>query len=107
MNNCIHKEVCRFSKRIKSGACSTFDGYYGCAFYVPADELTPYIHADTFDLWLKTLGFSDALEAWREGAGNINGTSLEDIIAETYGNGTNDDDDDDAIGYHDMNDWGI
>ena len=106
MNNCIHKDVCKFSKRIKSGACSTWDGYYGCEFFIPADVITPYIHADTFLLWLKTLGYKEAVEAWNEGAGNINGTSLEDIIAECYGSGA-DDDDYDTIGQHDMNDWGL
>ena len=85
MSDCIHKEVCRFTKRIKTGACSVFDGYYGCEYYVPADEITPYIHAETFELWLKTLGYTEAVESWREGAGNVSGTSLEDIIAESYG----------------------
>ena len=105
VNNCIHRDVCRFSKRIKSGACASYD-FGGCEFYVPDNEPTPFIHPENVRQWLLLHSDNNTVRDWDYNSEIVKGFCLEDIINESFGL-SNDDDDEDAIGSSNMDDWGI
>ena len=90
-DNCIHREVCKFRKRIVSGRCGwDWDG--GCEYYVPSDEATPYVNADWMYNWLRTwdTNTAQAWVDWTSETEGANGSTLDEIISDTWGNGLQD-----------------